>query len=130
MKKIREKIRTHRVEVAFSDSEMKQLEMKKEVYRMNTSDLISWALFEKDLTITVNEDDMSDRLKTLLGEFGKIGSNMNQIAHHLNSGGVLTEGIVLELHESINNLRHLGHELTDQYSKHYGNSQTHIKQKR
>ena len=26
-------------------------------------------------------------LKKLIGEFGKIGSNLNQIAHHYNSGG-------------------------------------------
>lgn len=27
-------------------------------------------------------------LKKLIGEFGKIGSNLNQIAHHYNGGGV------------------------------------------
>lgn len=27
-------------------------------------------------------------LKKLIGELGKIGSNLNQIAHHFNSGGV------------------------------------------
>ena len=130
MGKTREKIRVHRVEVAFSDSEMEQIELKKTAYRMNTSDLIRWALFEKEITIAINEDDITESLTVLLTEFGRIGNNMNQIAHFLNAGGTLTNEMVLDLHESINDLKDLGHQLTKLYSEHYGNSKTHLKQKR
>ena len=40
--------------------------------------------------VTVRQEIVAEvpMLKKLIGEFGKIGSNLNQIAHHYNGGGV------------------------------------------
>ena len=40
--------------------------------------------------ITVRQEIVAEvpMLKKLIGDFGKIGSNLNQIAHHYNGGGV------------------------------------------
>ncbi len=40
-------------------------------------------------------------LKKLIAEFGKIGSNLNQIARHFNSGGIHLQEIRTSINESI-----------------------------
>ena len=40
-------------------------------------------------------------LRKLTAEFGKIGSNLNQIAHHFNSGGIHSQEIRKSLNQCI-----------------------------
>ena len=47
--------------------------------------------------------DMDD-LKKLVGEYGKIGSNLNQIAKYFNTGGMRSLAIEDEIHQCIADL--------------------------
>ena len=47
--------------------------------------------------------DMND-LRKLVSEYGKIGSNLNQIAKHFNSGGSQSRAIENEIHQCITDL--------------------------
>lgn len=47
--------------------------------------------------------DSTELLKAL-GDIGKIGSNLNQIAHHLNGGGTFTDGLRHEIMNCISSL--------------------------
>ena len=47
--------------------------------------------------------DMND-LRKLVSEYGKIGSNLNQIAKHFNSGGSQSHAIENEIHQGITDL--------------------------
>ena len=40
----------------------------------------------------------------LLGELGHIGGNLNQIAHHLNSGGVLSQNMCRRIRQATSDL--------------------------
>ena len=43
-------------------------------------------------------------LRKLVSEYGKIGSNLNQIAKHFNSGGSQSRAIENEIHQCITDL--------------------------
>ena len=45
-----------------------------------------------------------DDLKKLVGEYGKIGSNLNQIAKYFNTGGMRSLSIEDEIHQCIADL--------------------------
>ena len=47
--------------------------------------------------------DMND-LRKLVSEYGKIGSNLNQIPKHFNSGGSQSRAIENEIHQCITDL--------------------------
>ena len=54
--------------------------------------------------------DMND-LRKLVSEYGKIGSNLNQIAKHFNSGGSQSRAIENEIHQCITDLFQLRKEV-------------------
>lgn len=43
----------------------------------------------------------SEELLHILGDMGKIGSNLNQIAHHLNGGGYLDNNLKDEIYQGV-----------------------------
>ena len=43
-------------------------------------------------------------LKKMVADFGKVGSNINQIAHYFNAGGTLNSEIEAQLRESLTQL--------------------------
>ena len=53
----------------------------------------------KNGRVVVKQEIIADvpQLKRLIAEFGKIGSNINQIAHHLNGGGTIdsTDSVIV-----------------------------------
>ena len=50
--------------------------------------------------------DSAELLKAL-GDMGKIGSNLNQIAHHLNGGGYFSEHLEKEINQAIVALKNM-----------------------
>ena len=50
-------------------------------------------------------------LKKLIGEFGKIGSNLNQIAHHYNGGGVRSREMYERTQRAISELYAMKYEV-------------------
>ena len=63
-------------------------------------------------------------LRKLTGEIGKIGSNLNQIAHHLNSGGIRSQEIQDEVQECISELFDLRKQLLKIAGENYGDIKT------
>lgn len=53
--------------------------------------------------ITIHEEVIFDskELLAVLGDMGKIGSNLNQIAHHLNGGGDFNSNLKSEIYQGI-----------------------------
>ena len=46
----------------------------------------------------------SDSLNRVLFHLGHVGGNLNQIAHHLNSGGTLTAETLRDIHQSTSDI--------------------------
>ena len=50
-------------------------------------------------------------LKKLIAEFGKIGSNLNQIARHFNSGGIHSQAMRKAIEQSVSRIYELKYEV-------------------
>ena len=50
-------------------------------------------------------------LKKLIAEFGKIGSNLNQIARHFNSGGIHSQEMRTRINQGISDIYEMKYEV-------------------
>ena len=69
----------------------------------------------------------SDEIKKLAGEFGKIGSNLNQIAKFFNSGGERSMAMEDDLRQCISELQQLRKKVIRLAGDFDGHHQTHQK---
>lgn len=68
--------------------------------------------------------DNPELLKAL-GDMGKVGSNLNQIARHLNQGGVQTDELKQEIRNCISCIYEMRDEIKEMAGNYRGNHQTH-----
>ena len=52
-----------------------------------------------------------NQIKKLIGEFGKIGSNLNQIARYFNQGGILSSEMRNEIRKSLRDIYEMKYEV-------------------
>lgn len=64
-------------------------------------------------------------LKKLVAEFGKIGSNLNQIARHFNSGGIHSQAMRKAIEQSVSRIYELKYEVLKMAGDFHGNTKTH-----
>ena len=69
----------------------------------------------------------SDEIKKLAGEFGKIGSNLNQIAKFFNSGGERSMAMEDDIRQCISELQQLRKKVIRLAGDFDGHHQTHQK---
>lgn len=81
--------------------------------------------------VIVKEETVADipELKQLLGEFGKIGSNLNQIAHYFNGGGTRSREIYDGLQKAISQIYQMKFDVEKMGGEFRGYSKTRIDQK-
>ena len=68
-------------------------------------------------------------LKKLIGEFGKIGSNLNQIAHHYNGGGVRSKEMYERTQRAISELYTMKYEVERMGGEFRGYSEAYRRKK-
>lgn len=66
-------------------------------------------------------------LKKLIAEFGKIGSNLNQIARYFNSGGIHSQEMRNAINQSIARIYEMKYEVLKMAGDFHGNPETHSK---
>ena len=66
-------------------------------------------------------------LKKLIAEFGKIGSNLNQIARHFNQGGIHSLEMRSAIHQCIAAIYEMKYEVIKMAGDFHGNTETHHK---
>ena len=66
-------------------------------------------------------------LKKLIAEFGKIGSNLNQIARHFNSGGIHSQAMRKAIEQSVSRIYELKYDVLKMAGDFHGNTETHSK---
>ena len=69
-------------------------------------------------------------LKKLIAEFGKIGSNLNQIAHHFNTGGTLTSYMYEQTMKTLSALYAMKYEVEAMGGEFCGYSEAQLYKKR
>lgn len=67
----------------------------------------------------------SKTIKMLLAEYGKIGSNLNQIAKYFNTGGAYSKSVTNEIQQCLYDLYRLKKDLLKMIGDYRGNSETY-----
>ena len=92
---------THHVNLRLTDTQYEVISESAKLSGLTLSEYIRRQLREG--TVIAKYEIVADvpELKKLIAEFGKIGSNLNQIARHFNSGGIHSQEIRKELNQCI-----------------------------
>lgn len=99
------KHRTHVITVRLNEEEWEAFQsQRKKLGQMSQSDFIRQAVTTAQIKVTVKPVFDSEKLDKLIAECGKIGSNVNQIARHLNIGNPMEARMMKHLNRSLANL--------------------------
>ena len=103
--------RSHPVMLRFTDAEYVRL-----LSHAKASNLPLAEYLRKQVTgkkVIVKYEIVADlpELKKLIAEFGKIGSNLNQIARHFNSGGIHSQEMRKYIQQGIADIFEMKHEV-------------------
>ncbi len=127
IKKNNEQLRTHIICLRLTDIELSVLDDRAEKCRMTRSDFIRNMILNRKLTPKYQIVIDSEEVKSLLAQYGKIGSNLNQIARHFNSGGERSLAMQEEIERAIAELYALRKEVLRLAGDYIGSYQTHKK---
>ena len=93
--------KTQFIKFRVTPEEKRDLEIMCEILHVNISTLIRRSLrsqsIKQTIVVTGGGENALKLLSDLLGQCGKIGSNLNQLARHFNSGGKDSEQIRAQL---------------------------------
>ena len=97
--------RNHRMTVRFSDVEMELIQGYAKDMKLSPAECVRKRALHTKVTVHFDVETALDSIKPLTEEFHKIGINLNQLAHHLNGGGIMTDTIMIEIEDYLNDLR-------------------------
>lgn len=93
--------RNHMVHARLNDMEWVQFMSQLEKLGLSQSDFIRQAIFTAKVNVTVQPVFNSEKLDEIAMQYGKIGSNLNQIAHHLNAGNPMQARLMREINHCL-----------------------------
>ena len=91
----------HFVSVRLSDIELENVDKAATTAGLSRSEYIRRTLLNQEISVKYEIVADMHELQKLVGEIGKIGSNLNQIAKHFNSGGSRSMAMEDEIRECI-----------------------------
>ena len=121
--------KTKLIKFRVTEQEKLELELLCKLLRVNMSTLIRRSLLsqpiKQTLVVTGGGEEALNILSDLLGQCGKIGSNLNQLARHFNSGGKDSEQIRAQLLTELSNLTLFRLDAEKKMGELYGNHQAY-----
>ena len=103
--------REHRVTIRLTDTEFSIIENAATQAEMSISEYMRTQTMEGKVNARFEIVADVDEIKKLIGEFGKIGSNLNQIARYFNQGGVLSSEMRNEIRKSLRDIYEMKYEV-------------------
>lgn len=103
-KKITVPVRSRFTAVRLSEAELQILDQRSGSLGLSRSAYLRKLLLEKEITNHIEVVADMQELKKLVGEYGKIGSNLNQIAKYFNTGGDRSLAMEDEIRQCISDL--------------------------
>ena len=110
-KKEKELRRTHPVMLRFTDAEYERLLFYAEAARLPLAEYIRKQVTGKPVKVKYEIVAELPELKKLIAEFGKIGSNLNQIARHFNNGGIHSQEMRKRINQEISDIYEMKYEV-------------------
>ena len=121
--------RTHLVKTRLDAAEYEEFLKRIELYGMNQSEFIrqsvSGATVKPIITVHPVNDELLSALGKLTAEYGRIGSNLNQIARHLNEWHSPYPDMAKELQDASTDLTMLKYEVLQKVGDALGNIQAY-----
>ena len=117
------------VKTRLTENERKAFEDKCAVLSMSQSEYIRQAIFYSRIApvirVTAHSEKTLTAVSSLVAQYGKIGSNLNQIARYLNEYGVPYNALSGEVRAAIADLATLKYEVLKKVGDAVGNTQTY-----
>ncbi len=110
-KKAKSLRRTHPVMLRFTDTEYERLLSHADAANLPLAEYIRKQITGKQVKIKYEIVANLPELKKLIAEFGKIGSNLNQIARHFNSGGIHSQEMRVKINQGISDIYEMKYEV-------------------
>lgn len=110
-KKEKELKRNHRVTLRFTDVEYEVIAENAKAAKLPLAEYTRLQALNKKVTVKYEIVADVPELKKLIAEFGKTGSNLNQITRHLNQGGSQSEEILKFLRQCMAEIFEIKHEV-------------------
>ena len=124
-KKDEQTIRSNSIHIRMNDTEYELLQERASAVNMSMAEFIRNALDSQQVTIKYELVADVPEIKKLIGEFGKIGSNLNQIARYLNEYGAPYNALSGEVRAAIADLAALKYEVLQKVGDAVGNTQAY-----
>ena len=110
-KKEKELKHTHRIYLRLTDTEYEVISTNAKNANLTLAEYARKQLMGKKVIVKYELVADLPELKKLIAEFGKIGSNLNQIARHFNSGGIHSQEIRKAINQSIARIYEMKYEV-------------------
>ena len=103
--------KTKDVHLRMNETEYDLLAERAKANSMTVSDFIRNALNTQNVVIKYELTADVPEIKKLIGEFGKIGNNLNQIARYFNQGGIISSEMRTEIKKSLRDIYEMKYEV-------------------
>ena len=116
--------REHRVTIRLTDTEFSIIENAATQAEMSISEYMRTQTMEGKVNARFEIVADVNQIKKLIGEFGKIGSNLNQIARYFNQGGILSSEMRNEIRKSLRDIYEMKYEVMKMAGDFHNSTQT------
>ncbi len=117
------------VKTRLTEEERQSFEEKCRTYSLSQSEYLRQAIFYGKVSTTIKvsagSEEMLTAVSELVAQYGKIGSNLNQISKHLNEYGIPYRELATELRGCAADLAALKFEALKVIGEAYGNDKTY-----
>ena len=103
--------RSHPVMLRFTDAEYARFLSHAKAAALPLAEYLRRQVTGKKVTVKYEIVADLPELKKLIAEFGKIGSNLNQIARHFNSGGIHSQEMQKAIRQGIADIYEMKYEV-------------------
>ena len=119
----------YRVTVRFNKDSYEKLLAMSKAANLSAAELIRQMVFKGKVNVKQEVVAEIPMLKKLIADFGKIGSNLNQIAHHYNGGGVRSREMYERTQRAISELYAMKYEVEKMGGEFRGYSEAYRRKK-
>ena len=124
-KKEKELRHNHQIMLRLTDTEYEIVAANAKAANLSLAEYARKQIMNKRVIVKYELVADLPELKKLIGEFGKIGSNLNQIARHFNSGGIHSQEMRKAINQSIARIYEMKYEVLKLAGEFHGDTETH-----
>lgn len=126
-KKEKELQHKHQIMLRLTDTEYEIVSESAKAAHLPLAEYVRKQIMKQKVTAKYEIVADLPELKKLVAEFGKIGSNLNQIARHFNQGGIHSQEMRQAINRCIAEIYEMKYEVVKMAGDFHGDTETHSK---